>query len=210
MKPATRTTTLVLTLLAAVLMFTNVAWAGPRDHDGGFFLRMSAGLGGASSEINNLQGPLVTDLKFSGAAGDWNFAIGGVVSRNLALHGTFWGWTLTDPEVTLNGTVFPGQGSFNMSAFGVGITYYFMPVNIYISPSLGVGVLSVDGGGASGSSDAGFALDVTLGKEWWIGNKWGMGLSGALGYHSIADGGEDVTEKWSGTSFALRFSVTLN
>jgi hypothetical protein len=68
----------------------------------------------------------------------------------------------------------------------------------------------VEGGGVSGSSDAGFALDFTLGKEWWIGNRWGMGLSAAIGYHSIADGGTNVTEKWSGANLAVRFSVTYN
>lgn len=57
-------------------------------------------------------------------------------------------------------------------------------------------------------SNSGLALDFTVGKEWWVGGNWGLGLAGCFGYHSIPDGGVDAN--WSGTSFGLRFSATMN
>jgi len=198
-----RQAAITVALILSLILFAGSAWAGPRDHDGGFFLRMSAGFGGASTEIKNF--PVWGDLKFSGVSGDVNFAIGGIVARNLALHGTLWGWTLTDPDLkTENFGSGQASGNLSVSGIGGGITYFFMPVNIYISPSVGVAVLSAEGY----DSDAGFAFDFTLGKEWWIGNRWGMGLSGAFGYHSIPE--NEINENYSGPSFALRFSVTYN
>jgi hypothetical protein len=35
-----------------------------------------------------------------------------------------------------------------------------------------------------GSSDTGFALDATVGKEWWVGDNWGLGFAGDFTYLS--------------------------
>ena len=95
-----------------------------------------------------------------------------------------------------------------MTAFGAGLTYYFMPVNIYISGSAGAGKLSLDSPSGDSESDQGLVGELTVGKEWWVGGGWGLGLSGSFGFHSIPDG--DIDENWSGTSVALRFSATMN
>jgi hypothetical protein len=95
-----------------------------------------------------------------------------------------------------------------MTAFGGGVTYYFMPVNMYISGSLGAGQLSVDSPLGGGDSDTGLAGEVSIGKEWWLGGSWGMGVAGAFGFHSIPDGGVDAS--WKGTDFAIRLTATLN
>lgn len=186
------------------LIVPSVARAGePRTHDG-FFLRLSGGGGYASTSVNDAR----MELKLSGTSGDINLAIGGIVGRNLALHGTLFGWAVSDPDAEFNGLdVGKADGDITMSAFGGGVTYYFMPANIYISPSVGLATLSFDGD-QDGSSDSGFAIDITLAKEWWVGNSWGLGVAGAFGYHSIPDG--DIDENWSGTSFGVRFSATLN
>jgi hypothetical protein len=200
-------------LLAVVLLMAvhSLAWAGgePRTHDG-FLLRLSAGGGTASTKIEDATGKL--DL--SDAVPDWNFAVGGVVTPNLAIHGTLWGWTMTDPDaeltITGGGT---GTGTLNgdvtMSAVGGGVTYYAMPVNLYFSGSVGVARLVVDSpGGFDGNTDLGPAVDVTVGKEWWVANSWGLGLAGGFSYHSLKD--PDISENWTGTSFTLRFSATFN
>jgi hypothetical protein len=79
-----------------------------------------------------------------------------------------------------------------------------MPANVYMTGSAGVGKLSTDGG----STDPGLVFNASLGKEWWVSPKWGLGLAGGFQYHSIPDGGVD--ESWSGTTFYLAFSATLN
>jgi hypothetical protein len=188
----------VLGLLLAV----PPSWAGgsPRAHDGGFFLRLSAGGGGAQSQID-LGG---TDVEIEGFAGDVNFAIGAVVANNWAVHGTLLGWDIGDPEVKLGGSSFVAPENLTLSALGAGVTYYAMPANIYFSPTIGLGWLSIE----DAETDAGLVLDFTIGKEWWVGGSWGLGLNGYFGYHSIPDGGID--ENWSGVSYGLRFSATMN
>jgi hypothetical protein len=195
---------LILTLVGSSLTSTPALAGEPRTHDG-FFLRLSAGGGYASSAVN-VAGIDVVEL--SGGAGDLNLAIGGTVSPNLIVHGTIFGWSLSDPTVKLVGIETPDfRGDFTLSVWGGGITYYFMPANIYISPNVGFATIS-GGDDFDGNYDGGFALDVTLGKEWWVGNSWGLGVAGAFGYHNVADG--DIDENWSGTSFVLRFTATLN
>jgi hypothetical protein len=202
MKPAVRGFLTVITMLGILLMITASGWAGPRDHDGGFFLRLSGGGGYASGSLTITPGP---NVDFSGTAGDVNFAIGGMVARNLAVHGTIWGWLIPNPDWKLVDTTAAGTDDISLRAMGGGATYYFMPVNIYISSSIGIGALA----NASGDTDPRLAIDVTVGKEWWIGDKWGLGLAGAFGYFSVpAASGLDAS--WSGTSFALRLTATLN
>jgi len=202
-----------MTSLLTVLVLLSTAHAGgsPRAHDGGFFLRLSAGGGGANTGADNI--PVsqdeIADFDVSGTVGDLNIAIGAIVSENLALHGTLFGWTMSDPDLEIDGReVGELNADFTMSALGVGITYYLMPINIYLSPSIGFGVLSIDAGSVEGDSDAGLALDLSAGKEWWVGNSWGLGAALGATYHSAPDG--DIDENWSGWSFAVRFTATFN
>lgn len=195
---------LVFVSFSLLLLVPTVTLGGglPRTHDG-FFLRLSGGGGHASTSI----GEGGSKLEMSGGAADINLAIGGVVSRDLILHGTLFGWAIADPTVKLGSAESSANADLTMSGFGGGITYYFMPVNMYLSPTVGLASLSLDGD-VDGSTDLGFALDLTLGKEWWVGGGWGLGLAGMFGYHSIPEKGVD--ESWSGTSFAVRFSATMN
>lgn len=190
----------ILVTMAAIMLAVLVlpewshAGGGPKDHRR-FFLRLTLGGGYASSSDDE------TDV--TGIAGDFTAAVGGCVSENLALHGTLFGWSQSNPDVDITG-VGSGEldGSYGMSGYGGGATYYFMPVNMYISGSAGVGYLTIDTDLIDDTSDAGFAMDLSVGKEWWVGNSWGLGLAGAFGYFSI----EDV----SGWELALRFSATFN
>ena len=148
-----------------------------------------------------------TSSKFelSGIGGGMSAAIGGVVRPNLAIHGTVWGWLVGSPSAKIDGSDAGSLNqSLNMSAFGGGATYYFMPANIYLTSSAGIGRLHTE----SGSSDAGFVLDFALGKEWWASSTWGLGMNAGINYHSVPDGG--VSQNWSGTSFVINFSATYN
>jgi len=182
----------------------------PRLHDG-FFMRLSVGGGSGKASIDENG----NHAELKGGAADMNLAFGGMVSNNLALHGTMWGWGVQDPDasVTLAG-IGSGAGSLNgtlaMSAIGPGVTYYVMPANVYLSGSIGIGSLT-GSKDLNGSSDTGFALDTTIGKEWWVGDNWGLGFAGDFTYLSAKD--KDLvgsTQNWSVTGFGLRFSATFN
>ena len=195
----------IAVVIAVVAMCATAAAApnGPRDHAGGFFLRLSAGGGAARTSIEEAG----SELEVSGSSGDLHVAIGAMVAPNLAIHGTIFGWLLSDPDVKLDGMSGSLSGDLDMTAFGGGVTYYFMPVNLYVSGSLGAGSLS-GSGDIDGETDTGLALDVTAGKEWWVGDGWGLGAAAAFEYQSFPDG--DIDGNWSGPAFAVRFSATMN
>jgi hypothetical protein len=181
-----------------------VGWAGPRDHDGGFFLRLSGG-GGTATTTFDVFG---ADLDISGATGDVNLAIGGMVTRNLALHATLFGWLASDPDISFLGSTETLAADVSINGFGAGLTYYFMPVNIYISGSVGAASMTVESEQTSGETDLGPAIDLTVGKEWWVSDSWGIGVAGAFGYHSVPEKG--ITGDWTGTSFGIRFTASYN
>jgi hypothetical protein len=204
MQQLARVLFLTVVTLAAFFGMTTHSIAGARDHQGGFFLRLSAGGGVASTSVEDSG----DEIKLSGPAGDLNIAIGAMVGSNLAVHGTLFGWAVSDPDAEINDIEGELNGDLGMSAIGVGLTYYMMPANVYLSGSVGLGALSFDAGDADIESDNGMAVDLTVGKEWWVGNNWGLGVAGSLGFHSIPDG--DIDENWSGTNFAVRFTATMN
>jgi hypothetical protein len=199
-----RVTSALTVCAVALALMPSVAMSGPRAHDSGFFLRLSGGVGYADTEVTEEIFLVPTKFEFSNMTGDGNFAIGGIIANNLALHGTLWGWGMTDPTVRVDGEKAQAEGELSMGAAGGGVTYYFMPVNIYLSGSIGIGVIS----SGDDSTDPGFASDITIGKEWWVGSKWGLGVAGAFGYHNIPEKLTD--ERWTGVSFGVRFSATLN
>lgn len=177
----------------------------PRRHDGGFFLRLAPG-GGYSRTAIDEAGDQFT---LKGPSGSFDIAIGAVVKENFAIHATLGGWAVVDPTVEFNGleeTV--TNTSIGMSLFGGGFTYYFGPSNVYLTASAGAAVLSLEIDGDREDSNTGIAFDVGLGKEWWVSDRWGLGASGTVGYHSVPPG--DAEGKFAGPSFALRFSATFN
>ncbi len=193
---------IVLAIGAAVLPQTSLARS--RDHDGGFFLRLSAGIGGAGTELQDVS----PTTKFSGSASDVNFAIGGVVAPNLALHATLFGWAATNPEIEIGGVSASVNGDLSLSALGVGLTYYVMPANLYLSGSIGAGSLQLDLPSGSGETGTGVVADFTLGKEWWVSRSWGLGIAGGLGLHSVPE--KNISADWTGASVSLRFTASYN
>ena len=195
-------------IVAAILILPAAAFAGgsPRAHDGGFMLRMTLGGGGGGTTISDD----FNELEFSGGQGEFTIAIGGVVTENLAIHGTLFGFSMVDPEVKINGTSLgEANGSMTMSAVGAGLTWWVMPANFYLSGSAGFGTLTADPDGTSSeTSDTGFAMELALGKEWFVSESWGLGVGGGFSWHTIPDG--DIPENWSGVSLSLRFTATYN
>jgi hypothetical protein len=202
---------LLFLLLTAGVPATAAHAGEARTHDG-FFLRLAPGLGTGSASIEDTG----DKLEFSGGLSDGDIAIGGRVRENLLLHGTIWGWILSDPKGEASG---PGgslsadvQGSLYLSAFGGGLTYYLMPANVYFTGSLGYGALRSElEDPLKGDTDSGLAFTLGVGKEWWVGDAWGLGVAGGFSYLSAKN--KDIvlsSESWSGLAYSLRFSATFN
>lgn len=83
----------------------------------------------------------------------------------------------------------------------------FIPANLYLAASLGVGAFSASGD-IEGDSGSGFAGQTTLGKEWWVSARWGLGVAGVFGFFTLPE--STSSENWTGYNFAVMFSATLN
>ncbi len=205
---------LVFLFLSGMLSIAQAANL-PRQHDSGFFLRLSAGLGSARTEIDAADvedDPVGFDVEASGLSGDANFAIGVIVSPNLALHATLLGWAVTEPDFEIGGIDVDSEDvSMSMSGFGAGLTYYLDPSNVYFSGSIAAATMNLefheDNATTSLESDTGVALQGMVGKEWWVGSRWGLGVAVDASFHSIPT---ETDESLKGTNFGVRFSATYN
>ena len=92
---------------------------------------------------------------------------------------------------------------------GLGVTYYIMPVDLFVSGSVGIGWLAFeDDAGQSKDTSAGIALDALIGKEWWVGSDWGIGVAAQLLYMHV----KDYTDDAGMDAFAVNvlFTATYN
>ena len=169
----------------------------------GFFLRLASGLGYARAICSEDSGQylhglsLVTDL-----------SIGGSVTRNLALHLSIFGHDV------VYGKSQPDGGDLVMFGygFGLGLTYHFQPINLYLSTAFGVGFHAAVGVGANNVaftlSKAGFAMEFLLGKEWWVSENWGLGIATQLIFMNVADAEADV--HWNDVGIGILMTATYN
>jgi hypothetical protein len=196
-------------LVKAVLVVAALAIGGPamaaggaRTHDG-FFIRPELGFGYMNHSMSDPGG----DLKINGGAGNFSLAVGGALKENLILAAHVFSTAISDPDVEQGGV----EGSLDDATFGlVGIgpqvTYYFMPVNLYLSGTLALTRLTSEVNGVEGNSDAGLGARFQVGKEWWVSDNWGLGLAGHLGLSSNKDDGETISTWTSGITLSATFN----
>src|SRR5262245_16254054 len=119
--PMSRRSLVVTVVLAFAVLCSFAPNSGasgqPRTHDR-FFLRRTLGGGWFGNKREGVGGT----ARFSGFSGDADIAIGGMVSPNLALHGTTFGWAAMDPDLELTpGGSGTANGIATMNAFGGGL-----------------------------------------------------------------------------------------
>jgi len=186
---------------------TVASTVGFHQHDG-FFARGHFGIGATS--LSASRGGVKTTLSGGGVA--LGGAIGGVVAHNLVLYGAFFATDVGDPNLEVGGTSMPTSvGEIGFGGFGPGVAYYFEPLNLYLSGTLGLCAFHVrDGNGERlDSSKTGLAFELMVGKEWWVSHDWGLGIAGELIGGSMKDQ-DDPTLTWSVGSVSLLFSATYN
>lgn len=194
------------------LLAAQSAAAAPETHDG-FFLRLGLGGAGLSADADVEGG---STIEVNGGSGLLDVAIGGIVAENLAVHGHIHGVTVTEPDVKLGGNASGklDDTNFNASGVGAGVTYYVMPLNLYVSGSalfLQLSLTDKDGEEIA-RSDTGFGGVLQVGKEWWVSDDWGLGLAASVMGGSIKGETKNTKEEveWTVLSYGLFFSATYN
>lgn len=200
-----------LWLFAAVLLPTTLAFAdetpGRHTHDG-FYLRGQLGIGYTRAEAKEV------DLAIKGASGSLNLELGYALINNFIIYGKLFGTSTTNPDIEVGDVTIEGDEgddvASNYAGIGVGVTYYFMPVNLYISGAVVANQLSVtQDGEREGETDSGVGLNLGLGKEWWVSDNWAVGIGAEVALGRIRSN-ENDGDDWDVTSFSLLFTATFN
>ncbi|MEP6654679.1 MAG: hypothetical protein ABJA82_15055 [Myxococcales bacterium] len=180
----------------------------PHEHDG-FFLRLHLGFG--FTRVATSGSSLFDDVEFSGGSTSIGIALGGVVAPNLVLYGSFFGSSIPDPDLKVNGATFGHQGSADLFGLGGGAAYYFQPLNIYLAGTLATMQFSLNDSNDNTQYESkwGVGFQALVGKEWWVSQEWGLGVAAELIGATMKDK-DDANVTWKAGAFSLLFSATYN
>lgn len=124
------------------------------------------------------------DVRSGGANVDFRF--GYALTRNLVLSLDLNGEaTVNKPDTTLNGNKLYSSTDYHFASamVGAGLTWYF-DNNLFLGFTVGSGQVTLHYDNTDFNSDNGFATQLRVGKEWWIGHDWGLGVVGGYDYVS--------------------------
>jgi hypothetical protein len=147
--------------------------------------------------------------KYTGTGPSFAISLGGAVTGNLIIYGTLDFMGVDDPTVTQAGSSYlPQDLEVFLGAFGAGVAYYFMPLNLYVSGTVvGTDWTLSQGENELAKSKLGLGLAGQVGKEWWVSENWALGFAGRLAGASMKD---DLSQRWNLLTFAFLFSSTYN
>lgn len=194
-------------ILVLVALVASVAFAqdnggpGYHQHDG-FFLAMNLGFGYGSNETDNFAE--IDGYKIEGAPfnSEFDIRIGGCIFPNLAVYYHAMAAEAVEFDVKQeDGDEYTMSNVLGHRLSGIGVTYYIMPMNVFVGGTIGLGNMIMD----DRYSDNGFAFAITAGKEWWVSDNWGLGFSVEWSHLKTSDDGD-----WTGSTIAVLFSATYN
>ncbi len=176
------------------------------DHDSGFMFRGTLGFGYESLSID-----AGFDATIGGVGGSISVALGGFVIPNLAINADLYALAVVDPSVEFNGQdLGEADAKLGLTAIGVGLTYYIMPLNLYLAGSVGIGQGSIEIEGGEAQADAGLAIHLSIGKEWFVSPDWGLGIAAEFVWADVPPDDDTGDSSASFTGFNVAFSVTYN
>ena len=169
-------------------------------HAGGF-LRPDLGVGYIAMKTSD-------DASLSGLAETFGFAAGVSISENgiLALH--VWEAVVRNPSLSMGGSSASGNSTATLLAIGPEYTAYTKD-NFFFSISPALTRIAVETNGMSGATNWGLGMRASLGKEWWAGEHWGLGVVGQLSLSLNEDSGQNAPT-WTAWATTVAFSATYN
>jgi hypothetical protein len=173
----------------------------------GLYLRLFIGPG--YTRMGASEGP--SDIVVSGSGAAFGVAVGGSVSQNLIVYGELVTNVAVGPTVEVNGMSAGSNDDVSAGAVGVGVglAYYVMPANVYVSGTVSMSQISIqEDGDEIGETDFGPGVSLMVGKEWWVSPTWGLGVAAQLFAGQMDD--QDNGPTWTTTGFAVAFSATYD
>ncbi len=176
---------------------------GAHRHDG-FFLRFGMGPGYAAAHEEKSSG------KVSGTSFTGFLAIGWTPIEDLAIHLNSEVDMLLSARVDLPSGRVANDQSDTLRNVGLGLSYYLMPFNLYVSGALTAakGYRQPAGQSRVEESEWGLGMSVSAGKEWWVSDNWGLGVFGRV--NVAAFDGQRPGETYTANALTLGGSFTFN
>jgi hypothetical protein len=196
-----------LLVLVPALLSAACASVHQQSHTG-FHFEGTVGIVGSSSSSDLHQSGYGDHMDGTGV--EYSAAAGGAVIPNLIIAGQFWGVGVPDPHISgVDGSATATNASYTVVGVGPMVKYYFMPANFYLSatPSF-TRVAFTDQYDHTGTTEWGFGLRAAVGKEWYIAERWGMGIAGVLHTASNDEGG-GVPAHWSTLGGGVLFTASF-
>ncbi len=173
-----------------------------------FYLRFLAGMGSGNIVLSYIG----SDMVFSAVSGLFHFQIGSEIAENLVLFGDFGGFSLTEPTVEWQGLPSTAKDT-DISSFGIGagLSYYIMPADIYLSGSFLLSQVILESDDIEAEGKMGPGVFICIGKEWWVGKKWGLGIAGFFENAWTKDQSDNqgYQAPIKSRAFGVAFSATL-
>lgn len=183
-------------------------YADPQAHTHhGVFLRLMLGPAGFDT-----QATMGSDkFEVQGGGAGLGLAVGAAVTRNIVIYGEVFDDVAVGPTLKMNDQTV-GTTNDNTAAgvvgFGPGIAYFF-DSDFYVSTTFAASRIQVEQNNqAVAHSDTGFGVSAMVGKQWWVSDGWGAGLTAQLFVGSIPDG--QANTSWSTAGAMLAFSATYH
>ena len=206
-------------ILFAVLALSVFVFAEPYVHDG-FYMNFKAGLGYMDLESDKTDYSYV-DLK-SPVSQSLAFKLGGAVNPHLAIVGAM-SLSVAAGEVKTRNAYYSDKSDATLLSLILGPGVVFYPVqggvldNFFIGATFGLGICGMDLDNAylswdyndrtSSNTATGFGVSPEIGKEWWVGDNWSLGVDLVYSYVSGDDVDYDGLE-WKSNVIQLRFTIT--
>jgi len=175
----------------------------------GFFLRFLGGGGFGILVIDDVNGSAMSARERGSL---FHVQAGREIFQNLALFGDLGAFAFSDPRVRYQGESFTSKGTEITSiAIGAGLTYYIMPHNVYLSGSVLMAKTQLEEPVFEEETELGPGILLCVGKEWWVGKKWGLGVAGFFEFHKLRSREETWGYKSGITNkiFGIAFTATL-
>jgi hypothetical protein len=186
---------------------------GVHRHDG-FMLRLTLGPGAGvvGFDANGSE----NDTAYVGGGWASSLDIGFANGDNLTIFGRLREASLPSPAVYVNDDKVGDAEStvVTQGMLGAGISYFIMPLNMYLGAAVGLAVVSSSyqrpgGRERTYNGKLGFGMDLEIGKEWWVADDWGLGVAARLNFANVP-GGESVPDDadFGAVFVAILFTAT--
>ncbi len=176
----------------------------------GFFFRFIYGYGFGKGIVDDYS---EGDIKFSGMSDTVRFQVGLSIVDNLNLYLDLGAVLYDSPDVKLNDKKAEDTNTaYSSSQAGIGFSYYIMPDNFFIGVSYFLAGGVFEGDLIKSSDLSGSGIYASIGKEWWVSENWGLGVSVYYYREKLKHDDPDSIDKYDVKNhcWGIAFTATYN